>query len=48
MSDRALSIPELPRRAVSWLIWAGITVLGHSHLLASRSTAMSRLVRLGW
>ena len=28
MSDRALSIPELPRRAVSWLIWAGITVLG--------------------
>ena len=28
MSDRALSIPELPRRAVSWLIWACITVLG--------------------
>ena len=28
MSDRALSIPELPRRAVSWLIWTGITVLG--------------------
>src|SRR6195256_5704558 len=28
MSDRALSNPELPKRAVSWLIWAGITVLG--------------------
>lgn len=28
MSDRALSNPELPRRAVSWLIWTGITVLG--------------------
>src|SRR5712672_2950832 len=28
MSQRALSNPELPKRAVSWLIWAGITVLG--------------------
>src|SRR6201989_2624695 len=28
MSDRALSNPELPKRAVSWLIWIGITVLG--------------------
>jgi carbon starvation protein len=28
MSDRALSNPELPKRAVSWLIWTGITVLG--------------------
>src|SRR4029078_2257371 len=28
MSDRALSIPELPKRAVSWLIWACITILG--------------------
>src|SRR3954454_14871 len=28
MSDRALSNPELPKRAVSWLIWTGITMLG--------------------
>src|SRR3981081_4478761 len=28
MSDRARSNPELPKRAGSWLIWAGITVLG--------------------
>src|SRR4030081_1763065 len=28
MLDRALSSPELPKRAVSWLIWAGITALG--------------------
>jgi carbon starvation protein len=28
MSDRALSSPELPKRAVSWLIWACITILG--------------------
>src|SRR5436190_16803969 len=28
MSDRALSSPELPKRAVPWLIWASITALG--------------------
>src|SRR5712672_811466 len=28
MSQRALSNPELPKRALSWLIWTGITALG--------------------
>ena len=28
MSEHALSNPELPKRAVSWLMWAGITALG--------------------
>ena len=28
MSQRALSNPELPKRALSWVIWAGITALG--------------------
>ena len=48
MSDRALSIPELPRRAVSWLIWAGITVLGAFALAGIALTAMHRLARTGW
>src|SRR5207344_2942090 len=39
MSDRALSNPELPRRAVSWLIWTGITVLG---AFALAGTALNR------
>src|SRR5882724_2814973 len=28
MSQHALSNPELPKRALSWLIWTGITALG--------------------
>ena len=28
MSQRALSNPELPKRALSWVIWTGITALG--------------------
>src|SRR3977135_623838 len=28
MSEHALSNPELPKRALSWLIWTGITALG--------------------
>src|SRR4249920_4206663 len=28
MSQRALSNPELPKRALFWVIWTGITVLG--------------------
>src|SRR5713101_10166488 len=28
MSEHALSDPELPKRALSWLIWTGITALG--------------------
>src|SRR3954452_9956905 len=28
MSEHALSNPELPKRAISWLIWTGITALG--------------------
>src|SRR3982751_794803 len=28
MSERALSNPELPKRALAWVIWTGVTALG--------------------
>src|SRR3977135_4149787 len=47
MSEHALSNPELPKRALSWLIWTGITALG-AFALAGIALNRNEPVNASW